>query len=144
MEKLQAISVERARKRMYHGGIVRHAINERCFIFCIGKDQQKISDFLTRALSKELAFKTLQGSYYGNPELSFIANIKDYERILPFLNEQESISNQYDARDRPRATSKFIATGETIRMDRLIPIDEADMPKYNSSKDGQYCTCVRR
>ncbi len=150
MEKLHNISGERARERMYHGGIVRHSIKETYFIFCVGKDPEKITAFMTWAINSNLGFKSLNGSYYGDPEHSFIANIKDYERILPFLNEQESILvlDDYDARDRPRATLKFMATGETIGMGRLIPIDEVDLPKYDSwtfdPMDGQYYTCVRR
>jgi len=148
-EQLQSVSVERARERMYHGGIVRHSIQETYFIFCVGKDMEKITAFTAWALDNSLGFKSLRGSYYGNPEHSFIANIKDYDRILPFLNEQESILvlDKYDARDRPRATLKFIATGGTIGMGRLIPIDEAYVPKYDSwtfdPMDGQYYTCKR-
>lgn len=149
LETLQNISVERARERMYHGGIVRHSIKKTYFIFCVGNDMEKIKAFTAWALENNLGFKSLKGSYYGNPEHSFIANMKDYERILPFLDAQESILvlDKYDARDRPRATLRIITTGETIGMGRLIPIDEAEVPKFDAwtfdPMDGQYYTCKR-
>lgn len=143
-------AVHRARERSHNTGIHRHSNANRYFIFCVGQTRNDVARFLQWALQHDLGFKLLKGSYKGHREISFIANLNDYDRILPFLKEQESILilDRYNSEDVPRAELRNIATGKTTSLGRFVPASRSYALSRDSwtydPLDGQYYVSTRK
>lgn len=103
------------------GGIWPHSSAHQYFIFCVGQSIVKSNAFMTFALHQDIGMKPLFGQYKGQPERSFIANLKDYDAIAPWLQAEESILliGSSNTKGQPKATLRYLATGEEVPMGRL-------------------------
>lgn len=120
MNHLIERAIHEARQRAGHSSVWPHSTQRSYLIFCVGQPEERISQFLQWAFQHQVGVKPLVGQYLGQPERSFIANMKDYEEIEPWLLKEESILvlDDYDARDRPRARLRY-QDGREVHLGRL-------------------------
>jgi len=125
-----------------------HSSSETYFIYCVGQSIHRIAAFKAAMAHAKVPAKPLVGRYKGHDEHSFISRMSDFEAIAPWLNAEESILHihGYDARDRPRATLRFLAEGREIDLGKMIPVsrDEAlsqDSYTYDPTY-GAYFVCT--
>lgn len=102
----------------------RHSTDDTYFIYCVGQSIPIISAFKSAMVHAGIPAKPLMGKYKGQSEFSFISRMCDYEKISPWLNAEESILHihSYDARDRPKATLKYLAEGIETDLGRFIHV----------------------
>ena len=124
-----------------------HSSNVTYFIFCVGQNLVRINAFRQSMRGEGVWIKPLYGSYNGQVEHSFIAQMRDYPRIAPWLDEEESILHIHDfnSRDQPKATLKFLKEGSSVYLGRFINVTKVDaMQSANWTLDftyGNYYVC---
>lgn len=117
------------------------------FIFCVGQDIVKRQAFIAWARNQDIGFKPLLGMYRGQAEHSFIANMKDYDRIIPWCDGEETVLHlsQPDARDNYRATLHYLATDMRVDLGRLYNVGKQEaLASENWTNDpffGAYFVC---
>lgn len=121
---------ERVRENMRKSsGVWARSSSDCYFIFCVGQSIIKQKAFMSFAYHGNIGIKPLIGSYKGQTEQSFIANLDDYDRIAPWLEAEESILllGACNSDNQPEATLKFLATGqlECLGYLTLVPRDVA-------------------
>lgn len=101
-----------------------HSSNEAYFIYCVGQSPYRIAAFKGAMAEVGIAAKPLIGRYKGADEYSFISLMSDYEHIAPWLNAEESILHihSFDARERPKATLKYLQQGTEECLGRMVPV----------------------
>jgi hypothetical protein len=104
---MQAID-DRIFENLNEGGVRPSSRPHEYFIYCVGQDPDRISDFLSYCIEHDIGVKPLYGQYKGQTEESFISNWKDYEQIKPWLNLQESILFLYPANIRGHRKGKLV------------------------------------
>ena len=111
-----------------------HSSSETYFIYCVGQSIPVISAFKAAMAHAGIPAKPLLGRYKGQSEFSFISRMRDYDVIGPWLNAEESILHihSYDARDRPRATLKYLAQGIEHDLGRMVPVSRDEALSQNA------------
>lgn len=104
------------------------------FVFCVGTDPVKQGEFKRWAYAEDIGIKPLIGSYRGQLEHSFIANMNDFDRIKPWLNLQESVlllgsANHWNVRE---ASMKYLATDSTELIGRLKSVTPLEAVRNDS------------
>lgn len=87
---MQAID-QRVRENMKTGGVRPSSQPHEYFIYCVGQDPDRIAMFLNYCLIEDIGVKPIYGQYEGNPEESFVSNWRDFDRIKPWLQKEESV-----------------------------------------------------
>ena len=110
-------------------GLHKHSTDNNYFIFCVGQDPRHMNAFLASMAGQNVSVKSLIGSYEGTVEYSFISNMENYHIISPWLKDEESILHihNYDSRDVPDATLRFLAEGRKVELGKMrnVPKDVA-------------------
>lgn len=128
--------------------IHRHSADDSFFIYCVGQSIPVINAFKATMAQAGIPVKPLMGKYKGKPEYSFISRMADYPTIAPWLDEEESILylHDYDSRDRPRATLRFLKEGRDEDLGRLVPVSRlvaVDLDAYTfDPQQNQYFICI--
>ena len=117
-------ALKAAEARQYEG-VTRHSKDDSYFIFCVGQDPIKMAAFISWTFYNKVNIKPLVGMYNGKSEHSFIANVKDYAKIEPFLINEESILvlDHFDARDTPVATLRY-NDGRTVHLGQFKAVSK--------------------
>lgn len=107
-------------------GIAPHSKNRSYFIYCVGQKPEQIAAFRSAMQNSNVPHKELRGRYDGQNEISFISPTEFQDTIMPWLNAQESILRleDYDARDRPKATLHFLQDGSERSLGVLVSVPE--------------------
>lgn len=101
-----------------------HSTSETYFIYCVGQSIPVINAFKAAMAHAGITAKPLLGRYKGNSEFSFISCFSSFSMIAPWLNQEESILciHSFDARDRPKATLRYLENGKQYDLGRLMPV----------------------
>jgi hypothetical protein len=104
-----------------------HSSANTYFIYCVGQSLVKINAFKAAMTHSKITAKPLLGRYKGQDERSFISSMSNYDAIAPWLNAEESILHihSFDARDRPKATLRYLANGAAEYLGRLVPVERS-------------------
>jgi hypothetical protein len=78
--------------------------------------------------------KPLLGMYKGAHEHSFIAQMHDYPRIAPWLDDEESILHlhSFNSRDEPKGTLKYLKEGREEYIGRLVNVPKGEAMQHSS------------
>ncbi|MEP3893195.1 MAG: hypothetical protein ABJN52_04280 [Litorimonas sp.] len=104
-----------------------HSSANSYFIYCVGQCPIKISAFKSAMVQSNICAKPLLGRYQGQDEQSFISSLKNLETIAPWLVAEESILliHDFDSRDRPKATLKYLASGEEHYVGKMVAVSRS-------------------
>jgi hypothetical protein len=104
------------------------------FIFCVGQSIPIIAAFKTAMVSQGIWFKALMGKYKGQSEYSFIAQMKNYARIGPWLREEESIHHihSFNSSAEPKATLLYLKDGTEEYLGRMVPVSREEAFTHDS------------
>lgn len=111
-----------------------HSSSVTYFIFCVGQNLIRIRAFYHSMRGEGVWVKPLYGSYKGQTELSFIAEMGDYRRIEPWLADEESILHihSFNSRDQPKATLKFLKEGREEYLGRFVAVPKEEALMHDS------------
>lgn len=120
---MEQLLYERVRQNLT-SGIWARSLSARYFVFCVGQSIHKQKAFIAFAYTSGIGIKPLFGSYKGQAEQSFIADMKDYDQIEPWLEAEESILliGSCNSENQPTATLRYLATGEDVPIGRMVPV----------------------
>lgn len=103
-------------------GIWPHSRADQYFIFCVSQDPIKINAFVSFAVNSDIGVKPMWGRYKDATERSFIANMKNFAAIVPWLDGEESILvlGATNGNNEPLAYLRFLETGQVLLLGRLV------------------------
>lgn len=111
-----------------------HSSSATYFIFCVGQNLVIINAFRHSMQAHGVWVKPLLGMYKGAHEHSFIADMADYPYIAPWLDDEESILHIHDfnSRDCPKATLKYLKEGREEYIGRMICVTKHEAMQHSS------------
>ena len=117
------------------------------FIFCVGQTPDRLNAFKHWVYEEGIGCKPLIGSYQNQIEHSFIANQKDFDRIKPWIHDQETVlllgTRGWQVRE---ATLQYVATGRSKAVGRFKAVTAMEALAQDSWTldpfTGQYYVCM--
>lgn len=127
--------------------IYPHSSSETYFIYCVGQSLPIIGAFKATMARAGIPAKPLLGRHKGKSEYSFISRMNDFNAIAPWLNMEESILriHSFDARDRPKATLRYLDQGIEQDLGRMVSVSQDEALRQDAytfdETYGTYIVC---
>lgn len=118
---------ERVRENIASSSVWVRSTGNRYFIYCVGQSIIKQKAFMAFAYHADIGAKPLFGYYKGQPENSYISNMKHFDQIEPWLEAEESILliGECNSDNQPKATLKYLKNGHLEMLGHLRIVSKA-------------------
>lgn len=125
---------EKVRQNMRQDGVWQRSRPDRHFIFCVGQGEARLQSFMDFAMRESIGVKPLSGMYRGEPEFCYISNVRDYERLIPWFKDQETVLllGQRNSRNEPRATLQYVKNDMLVELGHLKHMHEAQAKHFRN------------